>query len=211
MSLKKNLQKIRKELKAKSTLREKMLNNSRKITRLSKRSIMLTHQDKLVEAKKLLTEARRLLEATNKDLEGALELKSSGALFAAFQEFAEAALMLKLQKNNVFLTPEEIGVPSNAYVLGLADVVGELRRRVLDSIRKGAVEEAERCLKIMEEVYGELIILDEYVFSFLHGLRRKCDVARHLVEATRGDVIIESRRKLLEESLKNFEKRVSRC
>ncbi len=207
-SLKTVLKKLLKELKIRNDLREMVLTRSRKATRLSKQAIIAIHCNKFGEAERRLAEARKLLEKVSNELEAAGELQSSGALSAAYEEFAEGMILLKLEREGIYPSREEIGVPSSAYILGLGDVVGELRRRALDSIRVLRSEDAERYLRWMEEIYSELMLVDEYVFSLLGGLRRKCDLARHLVESTRGDVVMETRRRLLEDSLKHLEKKV---
>ena len=96
-------------------------------------------------------------------------------------------------------------MPIVPYVLGLGDVVGELRRRALDFLRKGDAVKAEENLELMETVYVELTNLDD-VQILVSGLRRKCDVARRVIEATRGDITIEVRRSQLEKSIKSLEK-----
>jgi len=101
--------------------------------------------------------------------------------------------------------PDELGVPAISYVLGLADAIGEFRRRALDSLRKGDVKTAEKCLQTMEQIYVELLSMDE-AYTLVPGLRRKSDVARHIIETTRGDITIEARRSTLEECMKNLEK-----
>ena len=88
-------------------------------------------------------------------------------------------------------------------------VVGEFRRRTLDSIRKGDVETAENCLQTMEHIYTELTNMDEG-YLLVSGLRRKCDIARRIIESTRGDVTIETRRSSLEDSITELEKAVRR-
>jgi translin len=90
-------------------------------------------------------------------------------------------------------------------VLGLADVVGEYRRLTLDALREGDAEKGEECLKTMDEIYIELMAMDE-AYMLVPGLRRKCDVARRVIESTRGDVTQEVRRKSLENYLKRFER-----
>jgi translin len=101
--------------------------------------------------------------------------------------------------------PGSLGVPPIDYVLGLADVIGELRRKALDMLRKGNLMMAEKCLLFMEQVYGELMAMDD-AYMLVPGLRRKSDVARHVIEATRGDLTIESGRERLERSIKRLEK-----
>jgi translin len=129
----------------------------------------------------------------------------SGLVDAAFQEYAEAQTLLSLVERNHFVSPDEINVNSVAFVLGLADVIGELRRRALDSLRKADVKTAEACLQLMEEIYVELMSMDE-AYMLVPGLRRKSDVARHVIESTRGDITIEARRSSLEKCMKSLEK-----
>jgi len=124
---------------------------------------------------------------------------------AAFQEYAEAQTLIHLVEENRFIDPKELGVPAVSYVLGLADVIGEFRRRALDSLRKGDVKTAENCLQTMEHIHVELMSMDE-AYMLVPGLRRKSDVARHIIETTRGDITIEARRSSLEECIKNLEK-----
>jgi predicted translin family RNA/ssDNA-binding protein len=57
----------------------------------------------------------------------------------------------------------------------------------------------------MEQIYVELMSMNEG-YMLVPGLRRKCDVARRIIEATRGDVTIEARRDSLEQSIKKLEK-----
>jgi translin len=124
---------------------------------------------------------------------------------AALQEYSEANIFLGLIEESRFFTSKEINVPSVDYVLGLADVVGEYRRLALDALREGDAEKGEKCLKTMDEIYIELMALDE-AYMLVPGLRRKCDVARRIIESTRGDVTQEVRRKSLENYLKHFER-----
>ena len=209
LSPKKILRPIKTELKSKSQLREKMIINSRKINRLSKESIMLVHRGKIKKAERLVGTAEKLLKQTLKILAPTPDLRNSGSLYNASQEYAEASVLLSLEKNGKYPTPSEIGVSSEAYILGLADVVGELRRRTLCAINDEDVEAAERYAQLMEAIYSELVNLNEHSFSVLQNLRHKCDVARRLVELTTGDVILERRRKHLETSLKRMEGRIS--
>jgi len=123
---------------------------------------------------------------------------------AALQEYAEANIFQGLIHESRFVTPDEIKVPSVDYVLGLADVIGEYRRLVLDVLREGDAEKGEKCLQTMDEIYIELMAMDE-AYMFVPGLRRKCDVARRIIETTRGDITQEVRRKSLENYLKQFE------
>jgi len=179
----------------------------RRATRLSKQAILFAHQQRFKEARKLLKEATELFVKLHSVSETYPDMFYSGLVNAAHQEYAEAHTLLTLVEENRFIKPEEIGAPSIDYVLGLADVVGELRRRALDSLRRADVKTAEQSLQLMEEIYLELMAMDE-AYMLVPGLRRKSDVARHLIETTRGDITIEARRSSLEKSMKNLEKLV---
>ena len=205
MTLKTLLGKIQEELKKREKVHEEVQKNMRRATRLSKQAILFTHQARFEEAKKLLKEATELFGRLHVIAETYPDMLYSGLVNAAHQEYAEARTLLTLVREDRFISPEGIKVPSIDYVLGLADVIGELRRRALDSLRKGDVKTAEECLHLMEDIYVELMAMDE-AYMLVPGLRRKSDVARHLIETTRGDITIEARRSSLEKSMKELEK-----
>lgn len=188
MSITYIVKKIRKELKVKNNIKERLLANSRRITQLSKEAIFLIQSDKLVKAQKRLEKAGELFNSTLKFIQFTPELKSSGAFHSAAQEYGEAVILLNLEKTGEYPTPEEVGISSEAYILGLADVVGELRRKALEAVKNGNVDTAEANLQNMQTIYRELTILNEHVFSILPTLRRKCDVARHLIELTGSEI-----------------------
>ena len=129
-----------------------------------------------------------------------------GMVNAAFQEYAEANILMGLIENGNFVSPAEIDVPAVDYILGLADVIGELRRQALDALRGGDLAYAEKCLQIMENIYLELMAMDEG-FLLVPGLRRKCDVARRIIETTRGELTVEARRSSLEKAIRKLEER----
>lgn len=203
MSLKSLLKRIQEELKKRDQIKEEVHKDMRRATRLSKQSIFLIHQEKIGEARKLLKETSKLLRKVQKISRDHLDLAYSGIVDAAYEEYAEARTLLMLIEENKFPNPKKIGVPFISYVLGLGDVVGELRRRALDALRKGDVKLAEASLLLMEEIYVELVSMDD-AFFIVPGLRRKCDVARHIIESTRGDVTIETRRSSLERSIQEL-------
>jgi translin len=186
-SLKTILKEARNELKEKEKVREKALNDMRKATSLSKQAILLTHQKRVKEAKKLVEKAKEIILKLGKTAETYPEIIHGGAFNAALQEHSEANILLRLLEESRFPTPKEIGVSSFDYVLGLADVIGECRRLALDALREGDAKKAEGYLQTMDEIYVELMALDD-AYMLVSGLRRKCDVARRIIETTRGDV-----------------------
>lgn len=209
MSLHEILVKIQEDLSEREQVREEVHKDMRKATRLSKQAIQVTHQDRFDEAEAMLKEAKELfikLRETGKDYP---YLFYSGSVGAAFEENAEAHILLTLVREGRYPSPKEIGVPVTPYVLSLGDVIGELRRRALDLIRKGNVENSEKCLEWMEHIYTELTALDD-AYIIINGLRRKGDVARRLIEITRGDITIEVRRTSLERSFSRLESKLEK-
>ena len=198
------LKEVKKELTQKEKLREDAHENMRKTTSLSKRAILLSHQKRLEEAKEHIEKAKELITKLEESAKEHPAIIYGGMFSAALQEYAEANIFVNLIEESRFVTPEEINVPSVEYVLGLADVIGEYRRLALDALREGNVKKGEKCLETMDEVYIELMDLDE-AYMLVPGLRRKSDVARRIIEATRGDITQEVRRKSLEDYLRRFE------
>lgn len=205
MKFKTILNKIQKELEQKEKVREELKRDMRKATRLSKQAILLTHQERFKEAEKLLENVSKIFSKLQEVSKNHPDLVYNGFVNSAFQENTEAHTFIHLVKEGQFVNPYELGIPSKSYLLGAADVIGEFRRRALDMIRKGDAKEAEKCLKNMEHIYTELTAMDD-AYLLVHGLRRKCDVARRLIEITRGDVTMEARRNLLESRMKKLEK-----
>jgi translin len=203
-SLKNVLKEIKDELREKEEVREKTQNDMRKATSLSKQAILFIHQRKVKEAKKHIEKAKEIILTLNEAAEADPEIVHGGLFNAARQEYSEANIFLNLVEESRFVTPKEIEVPSVDYVLGLADVIGENRRLALDELREGNSKKGEACLQTMEEIYIELMALDE-AYMLVPGLRRKCDVARKIIETTRGDITQEVRREALEKNLRHFE------
>jgi translin len=204
-TLKSILKEVKEELTQKDKVRENAQQNMRKATSLSKQSILLMHQKKHEEARKQIEKAKEIISKLQGLAKEYPEIIYSGMFSAALQEYSEANILLNLIQEARFVTPDEVNVPAVDYVLGLADVIGEYRRLALDALREGDVEKGEECLKIMDEIYIELMAMDE-AYMLVPGLRRKCDIARRIIETTRGDVTQEVRRKALENHLKQLER-----
>jgi translin len=206
-TLKAVLTNIRKELQEKDKVREESQKNMRQATSLSKQAILHIHQKRFKEAEKLIAEARKILSKLWETSHTFPDIIYTGMFNAALQEYSEANIFLKLLQESRFLAPTEINVSSADYVLGLADVIGEYRRLVLDELREGNLNKAEKCLRTMDEIYVQLMSMDES-YMLVYGLRRKCDVARKIIEITRGDVTQEIRRSMLEQQLTRLEKQI---
>ena len=204
-TLKTVLSETRKELVQKNKVQETTYRDLRKATSLSKQAILLIHQKRFEEAKKSIARARKIITRVNAISSTHPSIVYSGVLSAALQEYSEANIFMKLIQESKVVTPKEIDVPSADYILGLADVIGEYRRATLDALREGHVEKGEKYLHIMDQIYTELMAMDES-YMLVSGLRRKCDVARKIIEITRGDVTQEIRRNEFEKHLRFLEK-----
>jgi translin len=198
------LQKIKNDLMQKNEVREQAHESMRKATSQSKQAILLIHQKKYVDAEKLIESAKEKIVNLHDLAKQSPEIVYGGMFSAALQEYSESRIFLTLIKESRFITPAEVNVPSVDYVLGLADVIGEYRRLALDNLREGEVEKGEECLEIMDQIFIQLLSLDE-AYMLVPGLRHKSDSARRIIEATRGDVTLEIRRKSLENYLRKFE------
>ncbi len=207
MSLKSILDRVQDGLKRREAVREEVQRDMRRATRLSKQAILFVHQERFEEARKSLEEAENLFVKLREVSGEHPDLAYMGLVEAAFQEYTEAQVFLRLVEEKGFIGPEELEVPEVSYVLGLGDVIGEFRRRALDSLRRGDIGEAEDCLRIMEQIYIDLTAMDD-AYLLVSGLRRKCDIARRVIETTRGDVTMEARRSSLKHSIQRLEKAI---
>ena len=190
-------------------LRADVQKAARRLIKKAKRAIFAAHKGQVEEARKLLGEARAELAKLRAFLLQRPDVAGLGILNPAYQELAEAEVFTALISGAQPPTPEELQVPYDQYLLALGDVIGELRRCALEALKAGRLEEAEGRLALMEELYMELISLDE-AQAILSELRHKCDVARRLIEATRSEIALEARRESLRKALEELRKALAR-
>lgn len=196
------------ELKTKEKAREEVINRARRARILSKQAILLVHKEDLTQAHLRIEEARRLIAEIKTGL-GDLCISPVAEVHEAEEEHAEASAFYGLKISGALPSPEDIGVSLEAYILGVGDLIGELRREALDWLRVGEVERAERGLELMERIYLDLISMEE-ASLLLRGLRRKLDVARVLIEETRGEITSELSRRRLSSSIEKLIERLDR-
>ena len=187
-------------LKAKDEKREKVIAYSREIIRRSGSAVLAIHKKDDEGVRENLDAARAALESSLEICKEQPEYYFTGPLPQAFQEYAEAAVVLALVKKRRIPAPQDLKVPVESYITGLADAAGEMRRYALDSLRRDDFEEAERALGVMDEVYTALKSLD-YPRAVVPNLRRKVDIIRKLVEETRGDVTLAHQGRLIRGSI----------
>jgi translin len=206
MLSKSDIERIQAELLSYDRAREKLQTVTRNATRLCSWAIIQVHRGKLNEAYKTLAEAKRSLDELERLLSAHAELPQFGQVLVAFQEYAEAKLVFEMKKSGRLASLRDVGTSSTAYLLGMLDFVGEMRRMTLDALRRGKAEEAQTLLTMMEKVYEDLMALDRT--SILPNFRRKLDAARRILEATRGDVATDLRRVSLEKALRSVERKL---
>ncbi len=191
---------IRQNFDARTAARDRALAQARQLTRACSLAIRAVHRDESDVMQEHLDEARKLAESLKSDLAGYPDLLYAGYTQDALKEFVEANVTCALIQNLALQTPEELGVAGFTYLNGLAEVIGELRRRTLDILRHGYSQEAERLLGIMDDIYSVLVTID-YPDAITNGLRRQTDLARGIIEKTRGDITFSLRGEHLEQAI----------
>ncbi len=207
MLSKSDIERIQAELISYDKAREKLQTLTRNATRLCSWAIIQIHRGKLGQAIKTLNEAKRSLDELQGLLSAHAELPQFGQVLVAFQEYAEAKLLLQLKKSGRIASLREVETNSTAYLLGMLDFVGEMRRMILDELRRGDTAQAQELLSKMEAVYENLMSLDRT--SILPNFRRKLDAARRILETTRGDVATDLRRVSLERALRSVNRKLT--
>jgi translin len=195
--------KLRPYFAAEDEEREKALRGCRQIIRYSADGIRAVHRQEQNKAKQLFDSAHKLVRELNHDLAGHGKLLNSGFVHDAQKEFAEGCITLALVIGEELPKPEVLGVSNAAYLDGLGESVGELRRYILDSLRRDDYSRCEELLTIMDEIYGILMTMD-FPELLAHGLRRTTDAIRGIIERTRGDLTVALRQKRLETKLNNL-------
>jgi translin len=206
MLSKSDMEKIQSELSSYDKARERVQLLTRNATRLCAWGMVQIHRGTMREANKTLSEAKQTLDEIEELLSSHVELPQFGQVLVAFQEYAEAKLLFQMKKNGKLASLSEVGTSSTAYLLGMLDFIGEMRRMILDSLRSGNTDEAQHLLSKMEKVYEDLFSLDRT--SILPNFRRKLDAARRILETTRGDVASDMRRVSLEKAVRSLERRL---
>ncbi|HSL31459.1 MAG TPA: haloacid dehalogenase [Anaerolineales bacterium] len=191
---------IRQNFDVRTAKRDEALKQARRLTRACSLAIRAVHRDDLEAMIASLTEAQKLADQLREDLRDQPELFYAGYTQDALKEFVEANVTCALIQNKALHTPQELGVEDATYLNGLAEVIGELRRRTLDILRTGYSDEVERLLGHMDDIYAVLVTID-YPDAITNGLRRQTDLARSIIEKTRGDVTFSLRGQALAEAI----------
>jgi translin len=193
-------ERIRLDFEAQDNAREKAMPLSREVIRLASHTIRAVHRQEYDTARNSLAEARKLLTEAKKSLMACLELPNTHFVWDAEKEFAEANITLNLVLGEKIPSPEELEVDNAAYLNGMAEGASELRRFLLDSLRKGDYSRGEELLGDMDDIYNVLVTMD-FPDSITGGLRRTTDALRGVLEKTRSDLTLSAQQKRLEDRL----------
>jgi len=180
---------------------------SREVIRYSANAIRAVHRQEETSAEQLLSSARALLgELADDVLQNNDELAHAGFVHDAQKEFAEASTTLAIVAGKSLPEPEALGVSYPAYLNGLGEAVGEMRRYLLDSLRRNDLSRCEELLETMDDIYAVLMTMD-FPEGITYGLRRTSDAVRGILERTRGDLTLVLRQKELEYKLEQIPKK----
>jgi translin len=200
-------ERVRLDFEIRTKMRDAALSHARTLIRCASHAIRAVHRGEMHPARLELVQAAELASQLNENLAGYQDIYFAGYTQDALKEFVEASIVFAIVAGSPLPTPEELRIPFNTYINGLAEASTEMRRRCLDLIRTGKSQEAVDTLELMEDVYGILITLD-FPDAITAGLRRQTDIVRSVVERTRGDLAISLRQQQLEESLRALERKL---
>ena len=201
-------ERIREALEAKNAARDEALRRSRELIRYCANSIRATHRAEFEKASQLLATAHQAASELVECVADYPDLYYAGYTQDALKELAEASITYALITDEPLPDPDDLSVEYAAYLNGLGEAVGELRRYVLDIIRRGQTERAEEILVAMDDIYAVLVTID-FPDAITRRLRRTTDMVRAVLERTRGDLTMAMRQDKLREALRVFEERVS--
>jgi translin len=197
----------RSELDRKNAAREQALRWSRELVRTCANSIRAVHRHEYSAAEALIGEAHALNGQICVALADYGDLYWAGYVQDAQKEYVEATATLRAVQGQPLPTPRELGVAAAPFLNGLGETVGELRRYVLDRLRRDDAEGCEALLQVMDDIYSLLVTVD-YPDALTGGLRRTTDNVRGILERTRGDLTFALRQRELQAALRQLEARL---
>jgi translin len=198
--------KIRADLLAKDAAREKALPLCRDVIRYSGRSIRALHRQEFDKARDMLGSAGKLVGDAKQHLAEYCELQHSRFILDAQKEFAEASITLTLITKQKLPDPDELGVDYAAYLNGLGEAIGEVRRYILDSLRKGDLSRGDELLQAMDDIYDVLVTMD-FPDAITASLRHTTDMMRAVLERTRSDLTLAIQQKNLENKMEKLNRK----
>jgi len=198
---------IRNSFSEKDAAREKALPMSREAIRHCSLSIRAIHRRQLDEAEAELKKAKSLIDEAGSTINACEELANTSFFRDAQKEYAEGRITLAIITSSAVPAPEDLRVDSAAYLNGMGEVVGELRRYLLDGLRAGDMSRAEELLSVMDGIYEVLVTMD-FPDAITGNLRRTTDMVRGILEKTRSDLTLSLQQKRLEERLDAYNQEI---
>jgi translin len=174
-------------LESKHKARETTLAACRKMIQACAASIRAVHREEYETAEELSAQAAAHLAEAMAAVEQHKDIRHAGFVHDASKEYAEARMTLAFVRGDPLPTADELGVEVQAFLNGMAEAASELRRYILDLLRRGRPERGEELLGYMDEVYSLLVTID-FPDAMTGGLRRTTDALRGVLERTRGDL-----------------------
>jgi len=194
---------IRDTFSAKDAAREKALPLCREVIRHCSQAIRAIHRQEFNQARELLQSAGDFLSQAKQAVAAYSELSNASFIRDAQKEFAEGNITLTLVTGKRPPDPTELGIDPAAYLNGLGEAVGELRRYLLDSMRRGELSQGEELLSAMDDIYSILVTMD-FPDAITSGLRRTTDMVRGVLERTRSDLTLVMKQRELQATLEEF-------
>ena len=195
-------------LDAVNARRDRALNEGRQTIRLSANAIRAIHRSELDDAKLLIEEARKLISELVEELEPFPAIYWQGYVQDAMKEFGEACIVLAMVSGEPIPSPSTLGIEDAPWLNALAEAASELRRELLDALRRGDGDRAEHLLASMDTAYDLLVTVD-FPDGITGGLRRTTDQFRAVLERTRNDLTLTMTQDRLERALRAAEARFS--
>ena len=195
-----SLKSINDELQLIENRREQLIKESRDIIILCSQSIISLHQGHIQESQVKLDKAKDLYFS----LKTLAQTDLLRYLSMSEQELVECSLLMSIVKNEALPGLDEIGVSSQAYLFGILDCIGEIKRMVYDMVRLDRYDQAEYLFTVMQEIYSEIYPFSIYD-NIVNGIRKKLDICKILIENTRELITEEARRSIIIESLKKLD------
>ena len=192
---------LRQNLADKDAAREKALPLSRDAIRNCSQAIRAVHRQEFDQATELLKTARGLINEAQQVFTAYSEFSNTGFIRDAQKEFVEGHVTLALVTGKKIPEPADLNVDVAAYLNGLGEAVGEMRRYLLDSMRRGDLSRGEELLSAMDDIYNVLITMD-FPDAITGGLRRTTDMVRGVLERTRSDLTLAISQQRLDDRLK---------
>ena len=182
-------ERARTELETLHRAREDAYAASRRVIRSAANAIRAVHRNEEDTGRALLDDAAASLAVVRRATAHRPQLTGAGFVLDAQKEYAEARLVyaMLVADDGALPDPVQLDIETAAWLNGLAETVGELRRRMLDLLRAGDHAGAERTLALMEDVIALLVTMD-FPDGVTGGLRRSTDIARSITERSRGDL-----------------------